>query len=240
MKRFLLTVAVAAALQPVDLSAQLFAPTPSSVEYLNFVGGSGVNGSMGVQVGPYVGEFLAGGPSGPASAQFSLYCVDYTHYASDQWVRSTGLTDNSGSNLGATRLGTGGTSYARYQQAAYLSSLFESWSTLGFAATQATVWSGIHAAIWEVTSGVTVGTGTTATIRQALLSGTFASQAAAYSTEGWYVLSSNLAAPYGSNGQEFLVRTTAVPEPSTPLLMASGLLALVGIGRRRRKIGLDA
>lgn len=240
MKRLLAAVAVAVALQPIGASAQLFAPTPNTVEYLNFVAGSNVNGTMGVQVGPYVGSFLAGGPSGPASAQFSLYCVDYTHYASDQWVRSSALSNASGSNLGATRLGAGATSYARYQQAAYLSSLFGSWNTLDLGTNQATVWSGIHAAIWQVTSGVTVGTGATATIREALLTGSYATEAASFSTEGWYVLSSNLSAPYGKDGQEFLVRTVAVPEPAAPLLMASGLLLLVGVDRRRRKQALDA
>jgi hypothetical protein len=238
MKR-LLFVALAAAIaaHPFDAAAQLFAPTPNTVEFLNFVGGSGVNGTMGVQVGPYVGDFRAGGPSGPASAQFSLYCVDYTHYATDQWVRSSALS--GGSSLSSTRLGSGG--YASYQQAAYLSSLFESWNTLGFAGTRATVWSGIHAAIWSVTStpGPTV-SGQTATIRNALLTGSFATAASNFNTAGWYVLSSNASNPYGMNGQEFLVRTVPVPEPSTMLLMVTGLFLLVGASRMRRGMEIEA
>jgi hypothetical protein len=235
-----LILALMLAMAPATVSAQLFAPVPQAVEYLNFVTGSGVGGTFGVQVGPYVGEFLTTPGGTVTSPQFSLYCVDYTHFAKDQWTNTSSLaTSSDGSGLSLTRLGTGTTSFARYRQAAYLSSLFDSWNTLGFGTDQKTVWSGIHAAIWSVTSGTDVGSGSTLTIRNALLTGTWAAEAAGYDASTWYVLTpQNMT--YSTSGQEFLVRTARVPEPSTLLLMASGLLIMLGSGHRRRERTLEA
>ncbi|MFV2073849.1 MAG: hypothetical protein ACC742_14505, partial [Thermoanaerobaculales bacterium] len=90
MKRSIL-VALGAiiALQPVQISAQIFNGTPNDVEYLKFLDGSHQGGTYGVQVGPYSGRFEASTISGRTmpTGSFALYCVDYLHYASN----STGL-----------------------------------------------------------------------------------------------------------------------------------------------------
>ena len=214
MKRLLL-IALSAGLlaQPAQVDAQLyFNGIPDATEYLNFLSGSGVSGGYGVQVGPYVARFET-----PTSANFSIYCVDYLHYAQDQWVNVTAV--NSG-NLSNTRLNNA----LKYRQVSYLASLFDTAPT--------TNWGGIHAAIWSIASGQTLGTGATATLRDQLLASLTASNAAynSFSTDGWYILSPQTQ----PGGQEFLMRTrVSVPEPAGFLLMATGLLMLAAVSRKR-------
>ena len=203
MKRFLLSALSAALLaQPLQLNAQqpcLYPGVPGATEYLNFLSGSGVNGGYGVQVGPYKAAFGIG-VTAPA---FSIYCVDYTHYAKDQYVNVTGLGPVG--TLSNTRLNN----YGLYQQAAYLYSLFDTAPT--------TSWGGIHAAIWSLTSGQTLGN----TTQRNYYLGLAATNASAFNTSGWYVLSpTSLSSTTG--GQEFLIRTVSVPDPATFLLLATG------------------
>jgi hypothetical protein len=194
-----------------------FSGVPDAQEYLNFLGGSGVNGGYGVQVGPYVGRFTT-----PTTPQFSIYCVDYTHYAKNQWVNVTALSPGSLSN---TRL----QDYGDYQAAAYLASLFDTAPT--------SAWGGIHAAIWSLTSGVSLGN---AAQRKYYLDLATAN-ASTFSTQGWYVLSPLTASggAYDGTGQEFLMRSVSVPEPATFLLLASGLLFLAAVSRKRLSLEKD-
>ena len=219
MKRFLLSALSAALLaQPVQLNAQqpyLYPGVPGATEYLNFLSGSGVNGGYGVQVGPYKAAF----GMNVTTPAFSIYCVDYNHYAVDQYVNVTGLGPVG--TLSNTRINN----YVVYQQAAYLSSLFDTAPTSS--------WGGIHAAIWKLTSNVTLGN---ATQRNYYL-GLAAANASTFNTSGWYVLSPT-SLRSTSGGQEFLMRTVSVPEPATFLLLASGLLLLAGVSRKRL-IGLN-
>lgn len=221
------------ALLPVPATAQItnYAGALGNQEYLDFVGGSGVvstwttpTGSR-VYVGPYTGRFATGGVTSP---QFSLICVDFEHYAGDQWVNVTNLgSGQSDGGLGATRLGSAAGSLSTYRQAAYLGSLFESWQSFG--SDRRTVWSGIHAAIWTLMSGSNVPGGTYAArdnfLQLASLNGS------SFEADGWHVLSPG----QGYNGQEMLIRTNTVPEPSTYLLMGTGLILLFVFGRRRMK-----
>lgn len=252
MKRFsLLLVAAAIGLQPLAADAQVFNGTPFDVEFLQFLGGSGVNGTYGVQVGPYEGRFLGDGETAVTNAgvqdqvdrsvstlPFALYCVDFEHYATN----SNGLVNVSmvGGDLSNTRLG----SFASYQRTAYLSSLFDSWtehqtalaSGLGGTWSQSTVWSGLHAAIWN-TSGSNPTLDYSTDVARDYFSSLADERAGDFDTSGWYVLSeADVPLSYGNSGQEFLIRTgrtTSVPEPSTILLMATGLLLLLGASRRR-------
>jgi hypothetical protein len=216
MKRlFSVVLSVGVLALPASLHAQqpyLYSGIPDAQEYLDFLGGSGVNGGFGVQVGPYTASFTT-----PTSPVFSVYCVDYSHYAKDQWVNVTGL-DPAG-NLDNTRL----KEYAEYQKAAYLASLFDTAPT--------TSWGGIHAAIWNITSGVSEGD---AVLRDYYY-GLASAHASAFSTEGWYVLSPSNpnGGAFDGTGQEFLMRTASVPEPATFILLASGLLFLAALSRRQ-------
>ncbi|MGD8288924.1 MAG: hypothetical protein PVI31_09900, partial [Gemmatimonadota bacterium] len=151
MKRLLLIALSAVFLaQPAVASAQL-APVPSDTEYLDWVGkGDAVVATWGgVYLGPYLARFME-----PTTPSFSIYCVDYLHHAGSQVVNATSLASGqTDADMGNTRLGTGAGSYATYQKAAYLSSLFASWEDYG--TDKRTVWSGLHAAIWELTSSQT-------------------------------------------------------------------------------------
>ena len=228
MKR-LVVIALSAGLlaQPAQVEAQLFYEgIPDAQEYLNFMSGSGVNGGYGVQVGPYLAQFTT-----PLSPAFSIYCVDYTHYAKDGWVNVSSLA--SSATLGNTRLGLNGAEsltgdYLRYRQAAYLATLFD---TGGQPTSE---WGKIHAAIWTLTSGVTPGGNTGAYLTSAWAA------PSTFSTAGWYVLTPTNPS-YSSSGQEFLMRTrVSVPEPAGILLMATGLLMLAMVSRKRIGIERDA
>ena len=70
--------------------------------------------------------------------------------------------------------------------------------------------------------------------------GLAATEAAGFNTDGWYILSENdvdVALGDSNSGQEFLMRAdvpaTVNPEPSTYLLLGTGLFFLVTVGRKR-------
>lgn len=231
MKRsFFFVAAALVALLPANADAQLYNGDPSGFSQFDFENAKGPDGTatagtFGVYVGPYTGNFLD-----DAAGSFSIYCVDYLHYASDMNNVDVNVSGLSGS-LANTRLNDP----VRYQKAAYLSSLFDSWGTWG--TDKRTVFSGIHAAIWSVTSGSTLGSGMTAGLREDFL--TMANDN--YDTvnlDEWYVITRDASDLDGymesgdGMGQEFLMRRS-VPEPGTLLLMLTGMVMLVGVSRKR-------
>jgi hypothetical protein len=142
------------------------------------------------------------------------------------------VTKLNGGDLSNTRLEV----YGDYQRAAYLASLFDT--------APKTEWGYIHAAIWQITSGVYLANPNdpNAIARRQHYFGLASANGSSFSTQGWYVLTPSN--PYdvadSKLGQEFLMRTVSVPEPATFLLLASGLLCLAAVSRRRTLKAEDA
>lgn len=240
MKRILF-VAIGAlfVFQPAATSAQITdAPrVPNSQEYLQFLGGSGQGSYLmpSYQVGPYRARFVdMGPPSGPTTPEFSIICVDFNHTAQSRWVNTAGI---EGGDLSTTRAGAG--SLVAYRKAAYLGALFDTGRWQSINANRKIAWSAIHGAIWSIMNGAT-GVGPVpvlssnalvAGLRDGLMTDAAAAVGAGYTADGWYVVTpQNL-----KYGQEFLIRTNVVPEPSTYILLATGLLLIVGFGRKRMR-----
>lgn len=270
MKRSLFVVIGAIiALQPVQASAQVvFNGTPNDVEWLNFLSGSGQGGTYHVQVGAYSGQFLGSGAVPAADAgsvlrsvttsPFSLYCVDYYHYASASNGLSniTSLAGGVGSFDATGSRNTRLADYGAYQKSAYYASLFDSWEDYatilsaengGSSFSKANVWGGMHAAIWNIATGPTNIADFGPTTHFAHFDGQ-TEKAIDYflglnvpdnfSTNDWYVVTRttvdpSVTTPYNSTGQEFLMRVASVPEPGTALLMMTGLFLMVGVNRKR-------
>ena len=208
-----------------------------------------------IAVGPYTGQLV----SDPTMPMFTMYCVDYAHEVSHGEVWTVNESNLSSGDLSQTRLGDAGV--GTYAQAAFLASLFDSWDVLAsarydgthtfssylgsYAANKRYMWSGIHAAIWKLTSGSAAPTGSLATD----LSVPFLTYASMKSLSGfdgldmseWSLLTPvDKDSPYSA--QEMLVRTTGTtvtPEPETYLLLATGMLFLFAMARRKqiREIG---
>lgn len=243
MKRALpLVLGLGMAFAPMGVGAQIYNGSPPALAQFDFVSAAGsVAGTFGVYVGPYTGNFV-----GDGVGNFSIYCVDYLHYASqsDGWANVSQLSTIVSDAATNTRLEknlAAADALAKYRKSAYLASLFDSWESHngGGTYTKAQVFSGLHAAIWDISSGVTLGSGNTANRRTYFLGlAGVETNLATVDLREWYVITRTAAidgyAQSGDGyGQEFLMRRTSVPEPSTLLLMATGFFLLVGVSRRR-------
>jgi len=259
MKRFLsYAVALTLLVLPVQLSAQdgvtfhdgdqiTLANTDNAV----------VAQWGGVYLGPYTGQLV----SDPTKPMFTMYCVDFAHEISRGEVWTINESNLGGGDLSQTRLGNAG--LGTYQQIAYLASLFDSWDLLASVSYDGTashtfsfyfggsvsdkryIWSGIHAAIWKLASGGALPTNLVA----AGLSVPFLQYAEMKSLSGFDGMDMSewsLLTPVDKDSrysaQEMLVRgsaTTVTPEPETYLLLATGMIVLFAMARRKqiREIG---
>ncbi|MFQ5705295.1 MAG: PEP-CTERM sorting domain-containing protein [Gemmatimonadales bacterium] len=131
--------------------AQDVLPRPlGPMESFRFTSGSGVGASWGsVQIGPYHGVMT----SDPTQPQVTLYCVDFAHTIHNNQTWNANITTLEGTDFGNTRAND----VAKYKKAAFLSSLFDSYSDYvgvsygsGTFGNKKQVWSGLHAAIWTI------------------------------------------------------------------------------------------
>lgn len=221
----------------------------------------------GVYLGPYTGQLM----SDPTQPTFTMYCVDYYHDVSVGQTWTVNASNLAGSNLSQTRLGASG--LGTYQQSAYLASLFSSWNALsnvvwnpnastqtfgqyfasmggGVTWNRQYVWSGIHAAMWSLTSPpfpVSSPYVSNPTLADALAFA-FRQYAGYQAGNGYAGTGINFAqwsvltptnSSVSTSAQEMLVRTTVTPEPETWALLGTGMLFLFGFARRRMRETAD-
>lgn len=180
-------------------------------------------GAFGYFVGPFTGTLL----SNPTLPTIDLFCVDVLNAITwgKQWkanVTSLALT-----SIENTRHGT--SALDNYRKAA--------WLTTQFAVTHKEQWGGIQAAVWELLNPgkPNGGNGEAYWLNQV---NTFQTTSG-WSTYNWgqfYVLTPLEAAGkvVGHGTQEFITTSPFVtPEPGTLILVATGLVGLVGIAAVR-------
>jgi hypothetical protein len=216
--------AAALALVAVPASAQ-------QVEQLKLTNGGGVTwdwpGSGAGTVGPYQAQVM----SVPGQPTIDVFCVDFQHTVSvgQTW---NALYSNVMGDLSQTRAGVQfgeATARTMYQQAAFL--------TTRFAGASADEQRGIQSAIWNIFHGGAPDHAQASAWRT-LAESDYLTAGLDYSTFAVLTdtrFTDSLDPTRGT--QELLtgVPPTVVPEPSTYLLMSTGLVAIAGIARRRRR-----
>jgi len=192
-------------------------------------------GAVGGREGPYTALLPYAGPTSPS---VNVYCVDEGRYVRVGDIVTARVTNLQTGTFGSSLLphrydGTMGAFQDNLKKAAWLSTQF--WTT------DTKYWKSLHYAIWSLTSGrdITGNTWAEWFVDEADLNfGTY--NGGDYSD--WSLLTAEyldgelLEAGHRA-GQSMLVQTTmtATPEPQTYLLMATGLIFLVFVGRRRLK-----
>jgi hypothetical protein len=168
-----------------------------------------------------------------------ILCVDLfngisngTLYSADITFLSSGTAALASRTRAGELLG-GSTAMQRYMRAAWLSEQFQTTNRGTNASTSQ--WDDLHGAVWFMMNGVgpVVDSGISFWLTQVAAAelGGFAGM----DFSKYAIVTDVRMNEHGVGGvQEFMIRTSVVPEPSTYALMATGLMAMAGMARRRR------
>lgn len=237
-RRILPYFAAAAVALPSLLAAQ--APVLGTVKYNGDISANGTVG--GFEVGPYKADLtgfnaqmgIAGNATLP---NYAIWCVDWEHapnnsadsYYSTAFSGNIGGLPGNGDFSKTLRYASNGNSSANaqrdYRQVAWLIEQYDL-GTANFTATN------VQGTIWELSNAAFTDVGYTN------LTSLIPSAANLVLTKNWFVLSDQ-PGRHDPSHQEYIAyanRISTVPEPSTYLLMASGLAAIVAVSRRRRTL----
>jgi hypothetical protein len=200
-------------LMAVALAAVAQPAAAQPTEQLKFTSPGTVTG-FGYYVGPYQGIVQ----SQPGTPTIDLFCVDFLHRISKGQVWTAYFSVLSGS-LAKTR--GGDPAYDLYLRSAWLISQY--------GVSSPTEWKNIQATIWNLFAGSAPDPTTSHWLTQA--NANYQSVNPNY----WYVVT-DVNAQNANSAQEFMTYVT--PEPSTYLLLVTGLCFLGFLYMRRPRPGL--
>ena len=190
------------------------------------------NGAPGATlVGPF--QMTFGGIFG--SAIEDIVCVDLNNSFYDGQNYIANLTLLSSGDFDMT---------SRTRQGMYYGNAFSSrfvylkmaWLAEHLYTEPTSEWTGIQGAIWHIATGWNPLGGATNPSVQSWLDLVYAADLGTVNQNHWAVVTDVNVTGAEGGVQEFLVRANVVPEPSTYLLMATGLIAMAVVARRRRAV----
>jgi PEP-CTERM motif/Thioester domain len=234
-KLIALSAAVALYALPTAATAQLTVTgNVSATPVIASVGTTAIaatfNGAPGsTMVGPF--QMTFGGIFG--SAIHDIVCVDLNNTFYNGQSYSANLTLLSSTDGALTTRTRQGMYYGNDFTSHYVY-LKMAWLAEHLYTQPNAEWSGIQGAIWHISTGWNPFGGDTNPNVQHWLDLVYAADLSTVNQNSWAVVTDVNVTGAEGGVQEFLVRTNVVPEPSTYLMLATGLLGVALIARRRR------